>query len=293
MLCSRPGSQAFPADATHAARRGSSFDGTNILPLVPGCQDSRVDRSFHDLVAEADSAPIEGWDFGWLQGRAAEERPPWRYAELVADRVKRSSALLDIQTGGGEMLGRLPGFPPLAVATEGWLPNLAKAADRLRPRGVQVVGAHDDGPALPFADETFDLVTARHPVQMWWGEAARVLRRGGTFLSQQVGPHSVAELTEFLTGPQPPASPRDPRLARDAAEAAGLQVRDLRTARLRTVFYDIGAVVYFLRLVIWIVPDFSIDRYGDRLVALDEVIRRDGPFVAHATRFLIEATKPS
>jgi hypothetical protein len=59
------------------------------------------------------------------------------------------------------------------------------------------------------------------------------------------------------------------------------------------MFYDIGAVVYFLRLVIWIVPDFSVDRYRDRLAALDELIRRDGSFVAHATWFLIEATKPS
>jgi hypothetical protein len=54
----------------------------------------------------------------------------------------------------------------------------------------------------------------------------------------------------------------------------------------------VGAVVYFLRLVVWIVPDLSIDRYRDRLLALHEQIEDDGPFVAHATRFLIEATKP-
>jgi len=29
---------------------------------------------------------------------------------------------------------------------------------------------------------------------------------------------------------------------------------DLRTARLRTEFFDVGAVVYFLRKVIWMVP---------------------------------------
>jgi hypothetical protein len=96
---------------------------------------------------------------------------------------------------------------------------------------------------LSKGDGAFDLVTARHPVETWWGEIARVLRPGGTFLSQQVGPHSVGELTEFLMGPQPPASFRDPELARSSAQAAGLQVRDLRTARLRTVFYDTGAVL--------------------------------------------------
>ena len=58
------------------------------------------------------------------------------------------------------------------------------------------------------------------------------------------------------------------------------------------MFDDIGAVVYFLRLVIWIVPGFTVERYRDRLRALHEQIQRDGPFVAHASRFLIEATKP-
>ncbi len=54
-----------------------------------------------------------------------------------------------------------------------------------------------------------------------------------------------------------------------------------------------GAVVYFLRLVVWIVPDFTVAAYRDRLRDLHEQIARDGPFVAHATRFLIEATKPT
>ena len=64
-------------------------------------------------------------------------------------------------------------------------------------------------------------------------------------------------------GPQPSGSLPDPELARATAVAAGLRVQDLRTARLRTVFFDVGAVVYFLRLVIWIVPDFTLDRYRD------------------------------
>jgi hypothetical protein len=95
-----------------------------------------------------------------------------------------------------------------------------------------------------------------------------------------------------MLGPLPPGSKRDLALARMAAERAGLIVKDLRQERLRTVFYDVGAVVYFLRLVVWIVPGFAVDKFQDRLRELHEQIQRDGPFVAHATRFLIEATKP-
>ena len=252
-----------------------------------------MDRSFDRLVAEAEGAPIEGWDFSWLEGRASEQRPSWGYSRLVAERYRSATGVLDVQSGGGEMLSQLPQLPSLLVAAEGWRPNLPVAAGRLHPRGAWVVAAHDDRPALPFADASFDLVTSRHPIVTWWDEVSRVLRPGGTFLSQQVGPRSVAELTEFMMGPRPQSSAREPAVARAAAEAAGLTVVDLRYERLRTEFHDIGAVVYFLRLVVWIVPDFTVARYRRRLEALHHEIEQSGPFVAHASRFLIEARKPS
>jgi SAM-dependent methyltransferase len=178
------------------------------------------------------------------------------------------------------------------VATEGYAPNVTVAARRLRPRGAHVVATDDRRPALPLAADRFDLVTSRHPVDTWWDEIARVLRPGGTYLSQQVGPASVHELSEHFLGPFEPSAKRDPEAARRAAEAAGLTVTDLRYERLRTEFRDVGAVVYFLRLVIWIVPGFSVDRYRERLRALHDRIEAEGPFVDHASRFLIEATKP-
>lgn len=169
---------------------------------------------------------------------------------------------------------------------------MRRAAERLRPRHARVVAAQEDGPTLPFGSGTFDLVVSRHPVVTWWDEVARVLRPGGRYLSQQVGPHSMREVTEFFMGPQPSTSPRRPELAREWATTAGLRVDALRMERLRATFADVGAVVYFLRLVIWTVPDFSVEKYRDRLTAMHREIRTNGPFVAHATRFLIEATKP-
>ena len=75
------------------------------------------------------------------------------------------------------------------------------------------------------------------------------------------------------------------------AEAAGLEVVDLRDEALRMEFHDIAAVVHFLRKVIWIVPGFTVERYRDRLAALHARIEAEGPFVAHSTRFLIEARR--
>ncbi|QIY98025.1 class I SAM-dependent methyltransferase [Streptomyces sp. S1D4-11] len=250
-------------------------------------------RTFEALVDEAVAASVEGWDFSWFEGRATEERPSWGYARAMGERLAHASAALDIQTGGGEVLASASTLPPLTVATEGWPPNVAKATALLHRRGAVVVASPEDAP-LPFADGAFDLVTSRHPVTTHWSEIARVLRPGGTYLSQQVGPASVFELVEYFLGPLPEdvRNGRHPDRARAAAEAAGLDVVDLRAERLRIEFYDIGAVVHFLRKVIWMVPGFTVDRYRTELRALHERIEAKGPFVAHSARFLIEARKP-
>lgn len=44
-------------------------------------------RSFDDLVTEAESAPVEGWDFSWLDGRATEQRPSWGYQRGLGERM--------------------------------------------------------------------------------------------------------------------------------------------------------------------------------------------------------------
>jgi hypothetical protein len=67
----------------------------------------------------------------------------------------------------------------------------------------------------------------------------------------------------------------------------------LREQSLRTVFNDVGAVVYFLRKVLWTVPGFTVAGYREPLRRLYEKIRSEGPFVAHAQRLLIEARKAS
>ncbi|MCS4252351.1 SAM-dependent methyltransferase [Rhodococcus erythropolis] len=250
----------------------------------------RTSRSFEELVAEAESASVDGWDFSWLDGRATEQRPSWGYQRLMGERLGGAGAALDIQTGGGEVLAAAPTLPPVMAATESWPPNVTKATALLRPRGVVV--ADPDEPPLPFADSAFDLVTSRHPATVWWAEIARVLEPGGTYFAQHVGHASVFELVEFFLGPQPQAR-RGRHYEDESADAisAGLTVVDLRFERLRMEFFDIGAVVYFLRKVIWMVPGFTVAQYLDRLRELDQQIRRDGSFVAYSSRFLIEARK--
>jgi SAM-dependent methyltransferase len=248
-------------------------------------------RSFEELVDEAAMLDVSGWDFGWLDGRATEERPPWGYARLLAARLAGVSSALDVDTGGGEVIAEAPQLPPTMVVTESWPPNVDRARRLLASRGVQVVSV-EPGEPLPFPDATFELVTSRHPVAPDWPELARVIADGGTYFAQHVGPDSAYELIEYFLGPLPRKHQvRDPEREVAAARQAELEIVDLRRERCRMEFFDVGAVVYVLRKCVWWVPDFTVQRYRDRLRQLDASIREDGPFVAHSTRTLIEARR--
>ena len=242
---------------------------------------------------EAAAVPVEGWDFSWLDGRATEQRPSWGYQRLLGRKLAAATAALDIQTGGGEVLAGAGAddFPPTLVATEGWPPNLAKAKALLEPLGVTVVADGEESP-LPFADGAFDLVISRHPATVDWSEIARVLTPGGTYFAQHVGGGANIEISEWFLGPLEPSDARHHEVEADQARAAGLEVVQCRNERLHLEFFDVGAVVYFLRKVVWTVPDFMVDRYRARLRDLHDQIERDGVFRSTTSRTLFDLRQP-
>ena len=252
--------------------------------------------TFDELVAEAVAAPVEGWDFSWLDGRATEERPSWGYQRLLGERLRATAtAALDVQTGGGEVLAGAAAAaagPATLVATEGWAPNLAVAAAQLGPLGASVVAAAEDGP-LPFQDGAFDLVTSRHPATVQWDEIARVLAPSGTYFAQHVGGGTNHEIQRFFGLEPRRPDRRDHHAEAEQARAAGLEIVDLRNERLALEFSDVGAMVWFLRKVIWTVPGFTVAAHRARLRDLHEQIQRDGPFRSTMSRTLVEARKPS
>lgn len=272
------------------------------MPPGPVLGTMALVRSFDELVSEAESADVSGWDFGWLEGRATEQRPQWGYARLLAERLGAlppGKAALDLDTGGGEVLREVlrqviegsPLPPGRLTVTEGWAPNAERARQSLGSQGVEVVEC-DSTARLPFVDARFDLVTSRHPVAPNWAEIARVLVDDGTYFAQHVGPASAFELIEYFLGPLPAQRRgRHPDDEVAAAERAGLEIADLRMARCRMEFRDVGAVVWTLRKCVWWVPDFSVTRYEPELRALDSQLRQGDPFVAHSTRHLIEVRR--
>ena len=195
--------------------------------------------------------------------------------------------MLDLDTGGGELLASLAPPAGRTVAVEGWAPNVDVATHRLAPLGVEVVAAQA-ADRLPLPDRTFDLVLNRHG-RLCAPEIARVLRPGGRLLTQQVGSDDCTDLNTALDAPPTHPTPWNLAIATAALTAAGLRVVDAQEARPTLTFADIGAVVFHLRMVAWQVPDFDLRRYDGPLRRLHAAIQRDGHCRVRTHRFLLVA----
>jgi SAM-dependent methyltransferase len=250
------------------------------------------DELFNFLISEA-QAHFSGWDFSYIEGREDQAPLRWSYISEALLRVRKSQAVLDMDTGGGEMFARFAPFPAVACATEAYAPNVPIARERLTPLGVRVVALDEDEPRqLPFDSDSFDLILNRHGYY-WEPELYRLLKPGGIFLTQQVGDRNDIGIRELLGAPDAEVNIEWADLAEAAAnlQAADFQIikqlEDIYPQR----FYDVGAIVYQLKAIPWQIPDFSVERYFDRLKAIHEKIQRDGFVDVLEHRFLIIAGK--
>ena len=247
-------------------------------------------QGYKKLVDKAKKANFTGWDFSWLDGRLVQEESPWDYPRLVKEQIKGGHGLLDLGTGGGEFLASLAPLPPDTHATESYPPNQNLARERLSPLGVEVHNIRDEDP-LPFSDDYFNLVISRHesfdPAQLH-----RILKPGGVFITQQVGGLDNLELNQVLQDEVSfPHITWSMAAALTALVEENFDVEVAEKAVLRSTFLDIGAVVYYLKVIPWQVEDFDPDTHSKELEKIHNIIEQLGQFVATAHRFLILAKK--
>ena len=233
--------------------------------------------------------PFIGWDFSYLDGRMTEGQVPWSYLDRAAELMHQSSSVIDLDTGGGEKLLSLrEHWPPKVLATEEYPPNFELATRRLSPHGASVISASISNIApMPFADGEFDLVLNRHAA-FNSSEIARVLTRGGAFLTQQVHGMWAWDLQAiFDAKPQWPDS--TPSKYVPLLEAAGMTVLNLQEWEGSLSFNDVGAIVYYLKAVPWEVPGFTVKTHLQPLFALQDRLESGEGLDFYAAKYLIEA----
>ncbi len=139
----------------------------------------------------------------------------------------------------------------------------------------------------------FDLVISRHesydPQEVY-----RVLQTGGRFITQQVGSENCMDINRFL-GEQAVYAYAEPEwsaaTASEDLKKAGFHLLTVEEAFAPLAFYDVGALVFYLKVVSWQVMNFSVERYERELRAIHQGIEVDGEWVVREHRFFIEAQK--
>lgn len=241
---------------------------------------------------EEQAAHIHGWDFSHIRGKYEEGRElPWNYEEIVRRCLRPERKILDIDTGGGEFLLSLGHPCRNLAATENYPPNVALCRERLLPLGIDFRQA-DGGGKLPFGDRSFDVVINRHG-DYDPREIGRVLRDGGVFVTEQVGAENDRDLVRLLLKEMPalPFPKQYLRIARAAFEEAGFSVIQAQEAFRPIKFWDVGALVWFARIIEWEFPCFSVRACLENLYRAQETLEREGVIEGRTHRFLLVAQK--
>jgi SAM-dependent methyltransferase len=256
----------------------------------------RTEREVISWLMHEYAQPFEGWDFPYLTGRRnAMGVLPWDYGSIALGFLTNASSILDVDTGGGEILSKLlrgSNFKGHACAVEAYAPNVQVARKRLESLDVEVYDTSQNSPG--FDDGTFDLVLDRHGGSLRPTEIHRILRRGGHLITEQIGDRTNTELRELFGAKSVPV-PDWPHNTEDAAKVfsqLGFATERLDEHSYPVRYLDVGALVYYLKAIPWEVPDFSIPNHSEILLRLHRRSSEQG-FAIDATyhAYLLVARK--
>jgi len=239
---------------------------------------------------------FQGWDFSHIDGRWDEPDPPWSYTEIVKSHLKDTDILLDMGTGGGEILLSLNHPYTNTYATEAYLPNYELCKKTLSPLGITVVQTQTDedfntDDKLPFEDDFFDIIINRHE-SFDLAEVNRTLKQGGYFITQQVGSKNTVELMQRLNDDFVyHISTHEMSNYVNILSNIGFQIDMAEEATYPIKVYDVGALVFMAKVIAWEYPGFSVKTHLEELIDCQKEIEEKGYIEATAHRFIIVARK--
>jgi hypothetical protein len=72
---------------------------------------------------------------------------------------------------------------------------------------------------------------------------------------------------------------------------AGLDIEQAKDWHGQLVFHDVGAIIYYLKAVPWLVPGFSVATHTGNLLRLQDKLQHKGQLTFEARKYLIKARK--
>ena len=162
--------------------------------------------------------------------------------------------------------------------------------ETLLPLGIHFKACED--PAnIPFENESFDMIINRHG-DFNAEELHRLLKKGGIFVTEQVGGENDRDLVEHvLPNTEKPFPHLNLKEQKKVFEDAGFHILAEEEAYRPIRFYDVGAFVWFAHIIEWEFPAFSVDRCFEQLLKMQKMIEEKGRVEGTIHRFLIVAQK--
>lgn len=227
--------------------------------------------TFEQLRQIADSVEErQGWDFSRM--KVEIETPLWDYEEVVKRYLKPEYRVLDIGTGGGERFAALAQNFSSGVGIDPDVSKIEVARQHLQANlknklSFEVMSSEK----LDYADESFDIVLNRHaPLNV--GEAIRVLRAGGIFITQQVGYKNTANLCSVFNctvgGTYQSDTTQSVSSFAHQFEQNGCTVIGQAEYNVPYFFRDIESLIFWLKAIPF-PEDFDIEKHWKQV---DEVI---------------------
>ena len=123
-------------------------------------------------------------------------------------------------------------------------------------------------------------------------EIFRVLKPGGLFITQQVGAENDKGLVDLLCGRTVIPFPEQYlQITSRKFEAAGFTIVESEECFRAIRFYDVGALVWFARIIEWEFPDFSVDGCLHALLRAQQILDESGAIEGSTHRFFLMAQK--
>ena len=240
-----------------------------------------------------ETAAFQGWDFSRLDGRWDSPSPTWDYVAIVKSHLKDTDILLDMGTGGGEVLFTIGHPHKNTYVTEAYEPNVELCRRVLAPLGITVVQTFLDDrlDQLPFEDEKFDIIINRHE-SFDLNEINRTLKPGGYFITQQVGGKHCHELTKRLCDHEPDHPGHSLEEYAGTLKGLGFEIEKTADDKHFVKFFDVGALVYYAKIIEWDFPNFSVENCLGPLMDCHREIEENGFVQGTGGSFIIVARKP-
>ncbi len=253
---------------------------------------SPKEENYFQKWKKAEERSFKGWDFSAIAGESKEDVLPWNYKEIVEKHLKPQNQLLDMGTGGGEFLLTLNHPYSNTAVTEGYPPNYELCINTLGTKGIRVEKVEEDDQLPFFKENAFDVVINRHE-SFDPKEVFRVLKKGGKFITQQVGGDNNHSLAEKILGKHESPFPHiHLKQQKEGLEKAGFQIVKGEEAFPLTYFYTMEALIYYMKIIPWEFPDFSVESHFKELLVLQKEWEKQGEITTREERFILIGEKP-